>query len=140
MVYDKSTRFQSGQIGIGIPLFNGNINKTQAKVNRVLTTQQDLQIELIRNNLKRDLFIAYQEYQNAITVSKMEEKNVKFAEENNFISTERFKKLQSNAIELRQAQLSLIEAQDRYINAQYRALVAGYTLQFLTGEISKSNN
>jgi hypothetical protein len=127
-------------IGIGIPLFNSNINRTQAKVNKVLINQQDLQIDLLRTNLKRDLFIAYQEYQNAITVSKMEEKNVKFAEENNFISTERFKKLQSNAIELRQAQLSLIEAQDRYINAQYRALVAGYTLQFLTGEISKSNN
>jgi len=127
-------------IGIGIPLFNSNINRTQAKVNKVLINQQDLQIDLLRTNLKRDLFIAYQEYQNAITVSKMEEMNVKFAEENNFISTERFKKLQSNAIELRQAQLSLIEAQDRYINAQYRALVAGYTLQFLTGEISKSNN
>lgn len=124
-------------LGIGIPLFNSNINRTQAKVNKVLINQQDLQIELLRTNLKRDLFIAYQEYQNAITVSKMEERNVKFAEENNFISTERFKKLQSNAIELRQAQLSLIEAQDRYINAQYRALVAGYTLQFLTGEISK---
>jgi outer membrane protein TolC len=125
-------------LGIGIPLFNSNINRTQAKVNKVLINQQDLQIELLRTNLKRDLFIAYQEYQNAITVSKMEERNVKFAEENNFISTERFKKLQSNAIELRQAQLSLIEAQDRYINAQYRALVAGYTLQFLTGEISKA--
>lgn len=125
-------------LGIGIPLFNSNINRTQAKVNKVLINQQDLQIELLRTNLKRDLFIAYQEYQNAITVSKMEERNVKFAEENNFISTERFKKLQSNAIELRQAQLSLIEAQDRYINAQYRALVAGYTLKFLTGEISKA--
>ena len=127
-------------IGIGIPLFNSNINRTQAKVNKVLINQQDLQIDLLRTNLKRDLYIAYQEYQNAITVSKMEEKNVKFAEENNFISTERFKKLQSNSIELRQAQLSLIEAQDRYINAQYRALIAGYTLRFLTGEISKFNN
>ena len=127
-------------VGIGIPLFNSNINRTQAKVNKVLINQQDLQIDLLRTNLKRDLFIAFQEYENAITVSKMEEKNVKFAEENNFISTERFKKLQSNAIELRQAQLSLIEAQDRYINAQYRALVAGYTIQYLTGEISKASN
>ena len=127
-------------IGIGITLFNSNITRTQAKVNKVLISQQDLQIDLLRTNLKRDLFIAFQEYQNALTVSKMEERNVKFAEENNFISTERFKKLQSNAIELRQAQLSLIEAQDRYINAQYRALVAGYTLQFLTGEINKAKN
>lgn len=124
-------------LGIGIPIFNGNINKTQLKVNTIQQKQQDLQIELIKSQLQRDLLIAFQEYENAISVSKIEEKNVKFAEENNMISTERFKKLQSNSIELRQAQLSLIEAQDRFINAQYRAQVAAYTLQFITGEISK---
>ena len=124
-------------LGIGIPIFNGNITKTQLKVNQVLQKKQDLQLDLIRSTLQRDLLISFQEYQNAVSVSKIEESNVKFAEENNMISTERFKKLQSNSIELRQAQLSLIEAQDRFINAQYRAQIAAYTLQFITGEISK---
>jgi len=124
-------------IGIGIPIFNGNINKTQLKVNGVQQKQQSLQTELLKSSLQRDLLIAFQEYQNANSVSKIEETNVKFAEENNMISTERFRKLQSNSIELRQAQLSLIEAQDRFINAQYRAQVAGYTLLYLIGEISK---
>ena len=124
-------------LGIGIPIFNGNITKTQLKVNQVLQKQQDLQLDLIRSTLQRDLLISFQEYQNAVSVSKIEESNVKFAEENNMISTERFKKLQSNSIELRQAQLSLIEAQDRFINAQYRAQIAAYTLQYITGEISK---
>jgi outer membrane protein TolC len=124
-------------IGIGIPIFNGNINKTQLKVNSVQQKQQSLQTELLKSSLQRDLLIAFQEYQNANSVSKIEETNVKFAEENNMISTERFRKLQSNSIELRQAQLSLIEAQDRFINAQYRAQIAAYTLLFLTGEISK---
>lgn len=124
-------------LGIGIPIFNGNITKTQLKVNQVLQKQQDLQLDLIRTSLQRDLLISFQEYQNAVSVSKIEESNVKFAEENNMISTERFKKLQSNSIELRQAQLSLIEAQDRFINAQYRAQIAAYALQYITGEISK---
>lgn len=124
-------------LGIGIPIFNGNINKTQLKVNSVQQKQQSLQTELLKTSLQRDLLIAFQEYQNANAVSKIEETNVKFAEENNMISTERFRKLQSNSIELRQAQLSLIEAQDRFINAQYRAQVAAYTLLYLTGEISK---
>ena len=124
-------------LGIGIPIFNGNITKTQLKVNQVLQKKQDLQLDLIRSTLQRDLLISFQEYQNAVSVSKIEESNVKFAEENNMISTERFKKLQSNSIELRQAQLSLIEAQDRFINAQYRAQIAAYTLQYITGEISK---
>ncbi len=125
-------------LGIGIPIFNGNIAKTQLKVNTIQQKKQDLQLEQLRQLLQRDLLIAYQEYQNAISVLKIEENNVKLAEENNFISTERFKKLQSNSIELRQAQLSLIEAQDRQINAQFRAQMAANSIQYLTGEISKN--
>ncbi len=124
-------------LGVSIPLFNGNINKTQLKVNTVQQKQQDLQIEQLINTLQRDLMIAYQEYANAVEIAKVEEANVKLAEENNFISTERFKKLQSNSIELRQAQLSLIEAQDRYINAQFRAQSAATVLLFISGRISE---
>jgi outer membrane protein TolC len=65
----------------------------------------------------------------------VEQKNVALARENNYISTERFRKLQSNSIELRQAQLSLIEAQDRYITATFRAKIASVNLQWLAGEI-----
>lgn len=124
-------------LGISIPIFNGNIIKTQLKVNTIQQKKQNLQIEQIRQLLQRDLLIAYQEYQNAVAVLKIEESNVKLAEENNFISTERFKKLQSNSIELRQAQLSLIEAQDRQINAQYRAQMAATSIEYITGEISR---
>lgn len=124
-------------LGIGIPIFSGNIIKTQLKVNTIQQKKQNLQIEQIRQFLQKDLLIAYQEYENAVAVLKVEESNVKLAEENNFISTERFKKLQSNSIELRQAQLSLIEAQDRQINAQYRARMAANAILFITGEISK---
>jgi outer membrane protein TolC len=124
-------------LAVGIPIFNGNINKTQLKVNDVQMKQQDLQKDNLKTGLQRDLLIAYQNYINAKETSKIEENNVKLAEENNMISTERFRKLQSNSIELRQAQLSLIEAQDRYIDAQYQAQIAVSTLLFLSGEISK---
>jgi outer membrane protein TolC len=83
----------------------------------------------------RDLQIAYDEFRNARSISDLERENVRLAKENNFISTERFRKLQSNSIELRQAQLSLSEAQDRYINAAFRAKVAASTLQLLAGEV-----
>jgi len=125
-------------LGLAIPIFNGNINRTQLKSNSIQEKRQTLQIEQLRLSLQRDLLIAYQEYENALKIIGIEESNVKLAEENNYISTERFKKLVSNSIELRQAQLSLIEAENRYINAQFRAQVAVTTLQFLTGEINKS--
>jgi outer membrane protein TolC len=124
-------------LSVGVPIFNGNINKTQLKVNEIQVKQQSYQQESLKANLQRDLLIAYQDYINALENSKIEENNVKLAEENNMISTERFRKLQSNSIELRQAQLSLIEAQDKYIDAQYQAQIAVSTLLFLSGEISK---
>ena len=123
-------------LSIGIPIFQSNINRTQLKVNAVQQKQQALEIEALRSRIQRDIFIAYQEYQNAIEATKIEESNVKLAEENNKISTERFRKLQSNSIELRQAQLSLNDAQDRYINAQYRAHIAATSILYTIGEIS----
>jgi outer membrane protein TolC len=124
-------------LAVGVPIFNGNVNKTQLKVNEIQVKQQANQQENLKTNLQRDLLIAYQDYLNAIENAKIEENNVKLAEENNMISTERFRKLQSNSIELRQAQLSLIEAQDRFIDAQFQAQTAVSTLLFISGEISK---
>jgi outer membrane protein len=122
-------------LSVGIPIYNSNIFKTQLRVNDVQQRQQSLQQELLKTQLQRDLLIAYQEYETAKGVAETELRNVKAAEENNFISTERFKKLQGNTIELRQAQLSLIEAQDRYINAVFRAKVAALSIDLLLGEV-----
>jgi len=125
-------------LALGIPIFNGGINKTQLKVNNIQQKRQELQTEQLKASLQQNLLTAYNDYQNAISIVKIEEQNVKLAEENNFISTERFRKLQSNSIELRQAQLSLIEAQNRFIFAQFNAQLAATSLQFLSGEISRS--
>jgi outer membrane protein TolC len=125
-------------IGIGIPIYNSNIFKTQLRVNEVQQRQQQMVVDLLRTEIQRDMQIAYQEYQNALTQADLEAANVKLAEENEFISSERFKKLQGNSIELRQAQLSLIEAQDRLINARFRAKLAATTIQFLAGELEIS--
>jgi outer membrane protein TolC len=122
-------------VSLAVPIYNSNIFKTQLRVNEVQQKQQYMQQELLKTQVQRDLLIAFQEYQTAIRIAEMEQKNVKNAEENNFIATERFKKLQGNTIELRQAQLSLIEAQDRYINAVFRSKIAALSIDLLTGEV-----
>ena len=122
-------------VSLAVPIYNSNIFKTQLRVNEVQQKQQYMQQELLKTQVERDLLIAFQEYQTAIRIAEMEQKNVKNAEENNFIATERFKKLQGNTIELRQAQLSLIEAQDRYINAVFRSKIAALSIDLLTGEV-----
>jgi outer membrane protein TolC len=122
-------------LNLAVPIFNSNITRTQLKVNEVQQKQQELSTELLKTEIRRDLQVAYDEYRNAMSISALEKENVRLAKENNFISTERFRKLQSNSIELRQAQLSLSEAQDRYINAAYRAKVAATTLQLIAGDV-----
>lgn len=122
-------------LALGLPIYNSNITKTQLRVNTVQQRQQMMLQELLKTQLQRDLLIAFQEYETAIGVADTELRNLKSAEENNFISTERFKKLVGNTIELRQAQLSLIEAQDRYINAVFRAKVAALSIDLLLGEV-----
>ncbi len=122
-------------LSLAVPIYNSNIFKTQLRVNEVQQRQQAMQFELLKAQVQRDLLIAFQEYQTAIGIAETELKNVKNAEENNFIATERFKKLQGNTIELRQAQLSLIEAQDRYINAVFRSKIAALSIDLLTGEV-----
>jgi outer membrane protein len=122
-------------LNLFVPIYNSNIFKTQLRVNEAQQKQQQLVTDQLRMDLHRDLQIAYQEYQNALKVSDIEKANVKLAEENNYISTERFKKLQSNSIELRQAQESLSQAQDRFINARFRAKVAATTIQLIAGEV-----
>jgi outer membrane protein len=122
-------------LGLSIPLFNSNIFKTQLKINEVQQKNQKLITEDLQNQLQLQLVNAYQEYLTALGIVKVEKANVELATENNFISTERFRKLQSNSIELRQAQLSLIEAQNRLINAQYRAKIAETSIMLIAGDM-----
>lgn len=122
-------------LGIAIPIYNSNIFKTQLRVNEAQQKQQQLLTDQLRNELQRDMQIAYEEYDNAIRTSEIERANVKLAEENNFISTERFRKLQGNSIELRQAQESLSNAQDRFIDSRFRIVLAATTMQLIAGEV-----
>ncbi len=122
-------------LGLAIPIYNSNIFKTQLKVNQVQQKQQQSVTEQLRNELQRDMQNAYEEYDNALRTSEIERNNVKLAEENNYISTERFRKLQGNSIELRQAQESLSNAQDRFIDSRFRIVLAATNMQLLAGEV-----
>ncbi|MFZ9660915.1 MAG: TolC family protein [Chitinophagaceae bacterium] len=122
-------------LNITLPIFNNNTVRTQIRVNNIQQQQQQYRKELLKSQIERDILTSYQDLKNALDIATIEKKNISIAEENNFIATERFKKLQSNSIELRQAQLSLIQAQDRYINAMYRAKIASLSIQNMISEI-----
>ena len=105
-------------------------------MNKVAQETQKLQIEVLSTQVTRDLVNAFNEYENATETADIERRNTLLAKENNFISTERFRKLQSNSIELRTAQLSLIDTQDKLINALFRAKLAEISIRLLAGELA----
>jgi outer membrane protein len=122
-------------IGINIPIFNGNNFRNQLRVNEIQQQNNGLQTEWLQQQLNLSLYNAFSEYQTAMNTMETEEKNVRLAEENNMIAMERFRKLQSNSIELRQSELSVVDARTRFINAQFRAKVAEMQMKLLVGEV-----
>ncbi len=122
-------------VTVGIPIYQGGNVKNQLKVADLQIKNQQLTIDNLQQQLNTTLVNAFSEYKTAKQIAIAEEANLKLAEENNFIATERFRKLQSNSIELRQAQLSLLDAQTRLFNAQNRAKMAELMMLLLSGQM-----
>jgi outer membrane protein len=122
-------------VTVGIPIYQGGNVKNQLKVADLQIQNQQLTIDNLQQQLNTALVNAFNEFKTAKQVAIAEEANLKLAEENNFIATERFRKLQSNSIELRQAQLSLLDAQTRLFNAENRAKMAELMMLLLSGDL-----
>jgi outer membrane protein TolC len=123
----------NGNIGIAIPLFNGGIIARQQQVAEVAIQSQQITIDRLQNQLHRDLLNSYTAYKNALSLAALEMQTLKLIEENNFIATERFKKMSITSIELRQIQVDLISSQTRYYNALFTAKIAEAEMKLLSG-------
>jgi len=106
-------------LSLSVPLSAGPIVRQQVKVNDLQYKNQDLQIQNVKNDLTSLAANAYQNYENANRQIGLEEQNLAIIREHNAISMERFRKASITTVELRQAQLNLIEAQNRIINSRF---------------------
>jgi outer membrane protein TolC len=127
----------NGNIGITIPIFQGTAVKQQEKVTDVQIKNQRVLIERLKNQVNTSLMNAYSNFQNALNLVELEKATLKLIEENNFIATERFRKLTITSLELRQVQLDYINGQTRYMNALFQAKLAETEMKLLAGDLSK---
>ena len=125
----------AGGVTISIPIYDGKAIKSQIK-NAELETKQ---IELSRQNteiqLLSNLEQYYRNYQNSINLTKLQEDNVKNAEENISIGLARFQVGVTNGFEFKQIQQSYTDANFRYIDALYLAKSNELELLYLSGNI-----
>jgi outer membrane protein TolC len=126
----------SGSIGIGVPIFNGGLIKKQLRVSDIQIKDQRISLDQVRNNINTSVTNSYINYQNALNIISLEKTNLSLAEENVFIATQRFKALNITSVELRQVQISYIDAENRLYNALYQAKLAEAEINLVTGEIS----
>ena len=126
----------SGSVGITVPLFSGILIKKQLAISDIQIKNQQLTIDQTKNDVGTALTNAYINYNNALKSIDLEKNNLVLATENIMIATERYKRLNITAVELRQIQISYNDAKNRLYNALYQAKIAEATVALLSGDIA----
>uniref|UniRef100_UPI004047C2AC TolC family protein n=1 Tax=Roseivirga sp. TaxID=1964215 RepID=UPI004047C2AC len=127
-----STGFSYGA-GASWNIFNGFDLKRREQNAKIQVELNELQIEDLRQSLESDIRKVYGSYQNSLRLNDLEALNLEVAKENYDIALERFKVGNTTAVELREAQINLVQAEIRKINAQYNIILAEIELKRLSG-------
>jgi len=125
----------SGGINLSWNLFDGGSTITRVKNAKINLENQQLQKEQLLVSLERDFNNAWDDFQNKLSIYKIQEDNI-ITSQNNFDRTqEKFKIGQVNSIEFRQAQLNLLNAELSRNQAKYQAKLSELLLLQLSGEL-----
>lgn len=131
---NTSTGFSAG-VNLIWNLFDGGGGITQVKNAKLLLNSQKILKEQVSQEVKRDVANAKGDYENRLRVYHLQEQNVVTATNNFERSNERYKLGQITSVELRQAQLNLLNAKTSKNLAKYNAKLAELQLLQLTGQL-----
>jgi outer membrane protein TolC len=122
-------------VSIGFNLWNGNRRREMrnAKIEMENVKLMRDQLEL---SLKADLGNLWQSYQNNLQLLSLEKANVVTARENHEIAKERYMLGTISGIEMREAQQSLLDAEERLLSAEYDTKLCEISLMQISGKIT----
>ena len=120
---------------IGFNIFDG-MNKRREQRNAKLDIQnQELRMQELELSLRADMSNLWMAYKNNLELWKLEKENQVVAQENYSIAIDRYKLGDLSGIELREAQNSLLEAEERQSIAEYATKLCEISLLQLSGQI-----
>jgi len=131
----NSSNGLAGGVSVSVPIYDGKARRSQIRNAQIETKQIEIQREETKVNLINDLEQFYNNYQNSIDLTKLQEENVKNAEENINIGLARFQVGVTDGFEFKQIQQSFTDANFRYIDALYLAKTNELELLYLSGNI-----
>lgn len=120
---------------VGINVFDGFNRKREQRNARIQIQNQDLRTQELELGLRADMSNFWMAYRNNLDLWSLEKENLVAAQENYRIAIDRYKLGDLSGIELREAQNSLLEAEERQSIAEYATKICEISLLQLSGQI-----
>ncbi len=137
--YEYNAYRQQNQLGsnlgltLGFTLFDG-FNRSREQTNaRIEIENKQLANEELLLSIESDFSNIWMAYENNMQLTTLERENLSNAVENYEIAIERYKLGDLSGIELREAQNSLLEAEERLVQAQYNTKLCEISLLQISG-------
>lgn len=140
--YDVSTYSKQNSLGpnygltLGINLFDGFNRQRQQRNAKIEIDNKTLEMEQLHLSLKSDFSNLWMAYENNMQLTSLESENLLNAIENYEIAIERYKLGELSGLELREAQNSLLEAEERLVQAEYNTKLCEISLMQISGHIT----
>ncbi len=138
--YETGTYIDRGNLGlnvsltVGFNLFDGN-RKREKRNAQIAVKNARLQRQELEQGLQADISNLWQAYRNNIAMLKLERENVIAARENVEIAMERYMLGNLSGIEMREAQKSLLDAEERILTSEYDTKLCEISLLQISGKI-----
>ena len=126
----------NASLTIGFNIWDGNRRREKRNA-QIAIENGKLQREKLVLALKADLGNMWQAYQNNLQLLNLEKLNVITARENHDIAKERYMLGDLSGIEMREAQQSLLQAEERLLSVEYDTKICEISLLLISGEIDR---
>lgn len=126
----------SAGVTIGFSIWNGNRRREKRNA-EIEIKNMELQREQLELALKAELGNLWSAYQNNLQLLSLEKQNVVTARENHEIAKERYMLGDLSGIEMREAQKSLLDAEERLLSVEFDTKMCEISLLQISGKITE---
>lgn len=140
--YDIAANSRRGDLGfnagltVGFNIFDGNRRREKQNASIAIKTTR-LERQELEQSLRASLSNLWQAYRNNFQLLNLERQNLVAAKENHEIAMERYMLGNLSGIEMREAQKSLLDAEERILSAEYNTKLCEISLLQISGKITK---
>ena len=124
-------------VTLGFTIFDGMNRRREQRNARIVVENHELEQQQTELALNVDMANAWMAYQNNLKLIDLERMNLETARTGHELAFERYKNSQLSGIELREAQTSLLEAEERLVQVMYDTKMCEISLMQIAGRVSE---